>query len=229
MSSPKHLWSGDWQDESDALARELARRRATMPASDRSSLAEQRPGPERPPAPKQRPMPAQKERLARIPPSVTAIPRPRRQWRQRWPLRSISLRRPRIAKPPWLRAALLAAVGLLVVAGGAYGLTRALGSGGSQKASASAGTPWLGVELESLPINRVVITAVVPGGPADASGLGPGDVITSVNNRPIEMPGDVTAAVAGMHPGDRVQVQIQRGGLPLAAQVKLAARPPGYP
>ncbi|MBV8988302.1 MAG: hypothetical protein JO372_07040, partial [Solirubrobacterales bacterium] len=162
MSSPKHLWSGDWQDESDALARELARRRATMPASERSSPAEQRPAPERPPPPRQRPMPEQKERPASIPPSVTAIPRAPRQRRPRWPLASISLRRPRIAKPPWLRAALLAALGLLVLAGGAYGLASSLGSGSSHKQSATAGTPWLGVELESLPINRVVITAVVP-------------------------------------------------------------------
>ncbi len=252
MSSPKHLWSGHWQDDSDALARELAMRRANTP----EQAAEEQP----PATPRRRAptSPATRPPAAPIPPRVKMTPRPAQRTpggtdlahhlrqradhlrqradhlrqrahhlHERW--HPPAIRRPRLHRPPWLRAALLAALALLIVAGGAYGLTRAVGSGGSPKASANAGTPWLGVELQSVPVNRVVITAVVPGGPAEASGLGPGDVITSVANHQINMPGDVTAAIAGMHPGDRVEVQIQRGGLPLAARVTLAARPPGYP
>jgi membrane-associated protease RseP (regulator of RpoE activity) len=188
MSSPKHLWSGDWQDDSAAMAEELARRRGA-------------PTLEAPPTPKPAPTP----RRVRARPTA------------------------RLARPAWLHQALLIALGVLVIAGAAYGLTQVFASGGSQPASANAVTPWLGVDMESLPVNRVVVAAVVPGGPADAAGLGPGDLITAVNRHAIMVPGDVTAAIARLHPGDRVAVQIQRGGATFTTRVSVAARPAGYP
>ena len=191
MSAPKHLWSGDWQDDSAAMAEELARRRAQA-------------------GPAPAPVEAAPKRV-----------RPRRAL--------VPVRRPPWLRPALLRPALVIALGVLVIAGGAYGLTRVLGSGGSQTASANAATPWLGIDMESLPVNRVVIAAVVPGGPADAAGLGPGDLITEVGHSPISEPGDVTAALARLHPGDRVEIVIERGGVTFATQVTLVAKPAGHP
>jgi S1-C subfamily serine protease len=140
----------------------------------------------------------------------------------------------RFLRTGWIRVALLAAIAVLVIAGGAYGLTRVVGSQQTQSqqthpASATSATPWLAITTQTLPVNRVVISAAVPGGPAAAAGLGPGDVITAVNGHPINQPGDVTAAIANLHPGDSVEVLIERGGVPLRAAVTLAAQPPGYP
>jgi predicted metalloprotease with PDZ domain len=185
MSSPKHLWSGDWESDSAAAARERAGRRIPV----QESVAEPDP-----PAPPVRPRP-----------------------------RARTLPRPRVT-----RTAALALAALLVAAG-AYSLVSLIGSGSSSSVAAARPTPWLGVNMETLPVNRVMIAAVTPGSPADRAGLGPGDVITAINDRRVAAPGDVTAAISSLHPGDSVRIEVQRGPLTYTARATLALQPSNYP
>jgi S1-C subfamily serine protease len=128
---------------------------------------------------------------------------------------------------------------VLVAAVAAYAVVwAAVGSGGSGSAagarsSASAKTnAWLGVDTTDFAIaggSGALVTNVVPGGPADAAGLEPGDLITQIGNTPIASPSIISFALAGLHPGDSVQIQYQRGPFVNAAQVTVGARPAGHP
>jgi S1-C subfamily serine protease len=68
-------------------------------------------------------------------------------------------------------------------------------------------TAFLGVEVTDGGDGAgAVIVSVVPGGPADAAGLAPGDLLTSVGGRAVPSPDGLTAAVAAQRPGARVSV-----------------------
>jgi hypothetical protein len=205
MTSPKHLWSGDWQEDSAALAEERARRRA------------QTVDPVEPPEP---PEPSRLSIYARA-------------------LALLRRLRPRVTRPnlrprptPRVRrVALLVAIAALLVAGAAYGLSALGGSSatGAASTTANASRSWLGVQTESLPVDRVLVSGVVPGSPADKAGLGPGDLINKIDNRPVSSPGDVEAMIGGLHPGDHVRIEVQRGPLTYTAQATLAASPSNSP
>jgi putative serine protease PepD len=69
----------------------------------------------------------------------------------------------------------------------------------------------------------VRITAVDASGPAFAAGLRAGDVVVRLGTHLIEAPHDIIAMVRRYDPGTTVTVIYQRGGVPQAATVKLAA------
>ncbi len=87
--------------------------------------------------------------------------------------------------------------------------------------------PFLGLSTDAgSPIsNGASVAAVVPGGPADRAGIQPGDVITRVGNSQVSGPSDVSAAIAGLQPGQAVAVQVQRGGNTVTVKVKLGVQP----
>ncbi|MFD0540946.1 S1C family serine protease [Actinomadura luteofluorescens] len=64
---------------------------------------------------------------------------------------------------------------------------------------------------------------VTKGGPADKAGLKPGDVITKVDDKPIEDATDLIAQIRSRAPGDRVTLTYQRGGKEATAQVTLSS------
>ena len=244
MTTPRHLWSGDWRRESAAAARGLAERRVKHD--------EPTPAPE-PPPPPPRPSAAARARArlersreraaerATRPPTPARPPAPARPPVDRPRTRSPRARRPAQARPG--SRVVLVVLAVLVSAGIAYAAVSSLvgsDSGGSPPAAASAaaGPAWLGVDMgtfasaggSSFPsIGGVVVTDVVPGGPAAAAGLEPGDLITQINNRQVGSPNDVDSTLAGMHPGQRVQIQYERGPFTDIAQVTLAPRPKGSP
>ena len=229
MSGPKHLWSGDWQQESAAVSEELADRRA-IPADRRAIPADREPTVS----------PALHTRHA--PHTLHAPARPRAV---------VLARRPglRHALPVVLAAALL-------LAAGAYGLTALLGSSGP-RASATAGgsfgppaataggpsvsaastTPsrpsrpvrWLGMQIETLPPGAAVIETVGPTSAGELAGLEPGDVIVEINNRPIHDAGEIGAAIRGLRAGDLAALQISRGSTLFSTQATLAAPPSVHP
>jgi serine protease Do len=55
-----------------------------------------------------------------------------------------------------------------------------------------------------------LVAAVQRGGPADKAGIGPGDVILSLNGQPIEDSADLARFVAGTKPGTTVNAEIWR-------------------
>ncbi|MFA1544942.1 S1C family serine protease [Actinomadura chokoriensis] len=64
---------------------------------------------------------------------------------------------------------------------------------------------------------------VTKGGPADKAGLKPGDVITKVDDKPIEDATDLIAQIRSRAPGDRITVTYERDGKESNVQLTLSA------
>jgi membrane-associated protease RseP (regulator of RpoE activity) len=213
MSSPRHLWSGDWQLDSAAVAEELAKQRA------RSGEPEE-PAPDRPPPPRK---PSATERLL-------AALRDLRRFLARVLAQTGAVIRNAIGRLSGrgrrLGVALVVVVVTLLSAGVAFGVTSLLiDSGGSSK-TASAGHVWLGIVTVNAPYGvGAMVTTVAPGSPAASAGLQSGDVTTQINNQAIQGPSDVNAALAGLRAGNELQVQFNRGPTSYSTLVTLAARP----
>ncbi len=217
MSSPRHLWSGDWQLDSAAVAEELARRRAQSEEPADS-------GPEVPPPPS-KPSAAQRV-VAWLRAARRTLARLIADTRE-----AIRNGRGRLAgRGRRLAVALAVLVVALFSAGVAFGVTSLLVSSGHGSQAATANHVWLGVGLANSPFSGgVMITTVAPGSPAAAAGLQSGDVITQINNQPIQTAGDVTAALAGLRAGNQIQIQFNRGPVGYSTLVTLAARPAHTP
>jgi serine protease Do len=71
----------------------------------------------------------------------------------------------------------------------------------------------------------VVVPDVVPGGPADAAGIRPGDVILSWNGRPVTRPRDLQDLVTDTAPGTEAQVVLVRGGKSIEKTVTVGEFP----
>lgn len=95
---------------------------------------------------------------------------------------------------------------------------------------------WLGVQIQ--PVNATIadslrlrgtkgalVSEPQPGSPAEASGIKPGDVILSIDGRPVADPRDLAVLVASYPPNASVRVQIWRDGNPQEITVKLGKLP----
>lgn len=97
--------------------------------------------------------------------------------------------------------------------------------------------PYLGISMidfdeelaQSLGVPRtmsgVLVSKVVPRGPADASGLQEGDLIQRVNDRPVKTGRDVQSIVRAEHVGDRIDLQVYTGGKVRHLNVRLRPYP----
>ena len=83
--------------------------------------------------------------------------------------------------------------------------------------------PWLGVSLAD--VGPAVVTAVVPDGPAALAGIEPGDLIQAVDAAPIDDAAALVAALLGLEPGHRVELDVDRSGEALTVWFELGARP----
>jgi putative serine protease PepD len=81
--------------------------------------------------------------------------------------------------------------------------------------------PTLGVQVAGIPEDvarrngvapGLFVQRVVPGGPAEAAGLQPGDIIVSADGRPLRTPDDLTQLELGLDVGANVEVTLERGG-----------------
>jgi len=58
----------------------------------------------------------------------------------------------------------------------------------------------------------VRVVAVEPGGAGEAAGLAEGDLVTTIAGRAVRKASDATAAIQLQRPGDRVDLEVRRGG-----------------
>ncbi|HZN34259.1 MAG TPA: PDZ domain-containing protein [Pirellulaceae bacterium] len=75
----------------------------------------------------------------------------------------------------------------------------------------------------------VKVVSVKPGGPADASGLKPGDLITSIDDKPIRTVDAMDAALTTASAGQKLKIAVRRAGGPQTLTVTLGSRPSATP
>ena len=71
----------------------------------------------------------------------------------------------------------------------------------------------------------VLVERVIEGSSAAAADIRPGDVIVSVDGRPVAEPADVVAAVKPRRAEDRLDIVVSRAGTILAKDVALVGLP----
>jgi serine protease DegQ len=95
---------------------------------------------------------------------------------------------------------------------------------------------WIGVELapvtpalaESFKLGTLdgaIIKGVLTDGPADRAGVKPGDVLVSIDGKPIADPQGVLNVVTGIAPGSEAKVKLKRKGQDLELPVIIGRRP----
>jgi putative serine protease PepD len=89
---------------------------------------------------------------------------------------------------------------------------------------------YLGVQTgESTAGPGAYVGNLIPGGPAAGSGLEVGDVIVGVGGQPVTTPEDISIAIESRKPGDRIEIEVQRGGTRRTFRVTLGTRPAAAP
>ena len=71
------------------------------------------------------------------------------------------------------------------------------------------------------------IAGTTPGSPAEKAGFKSGDVITSLNGKPIADLESYTELLKGLAPGDKVKIGFTRDGKPMEVEFAVVARPGG--
>jgi serine protease DegS len=92
---------------------------------------------------------------------------------------------------------------------------------------------WLGVEAHNIParleqripVDGVLITGVMPDGPAQKAGLKPGDVITEINGQRIADTRTLLDIISGNRPGTELKFKLWRDGDTASLTATLAQRP----
>jgi serine protease Do len=95
---------------------------------------------------------------------------------------------------------------------------------------------WLGVQVQGIDedlakslkmsdTHGALVSNVTPGSPADEAGLKPGDVVRSVDGKPVETSSDLSSRVASTGPGTRVSLDVRRDGAEKTIDVKLGTFP----
>src|SRR6185312_13643183 len=78
---------------------------------------------------------------------------------------------------------------------------------------------------KDLPAQGAIVASIAPGGPADAAGLKPGDIVTKVAGRPIKRSGDLVADISDQAIGGDVVVDYTRGANSGSLHVKVGEYP----
>ena len=91
-----------------------------------------------------------------------------------------------------------------------------------EDAPAAGRGAWIGVstrglsddwrERENYWARGIMVVEITRGGPADQAGMGPGDVLVSVDSHTLQNPSDLAEAEGGMEPGRAVPVVLARDG-----------------
>jgi S1-C subfamily serine protease len=83
---------------------------------------------------------------------------------------------------------------------------------------------YLGIRGASVP-DGVLIEVVQDGSPAAAAGVGPGDTLERLDDKPARTMDDIAEILSAHGPGDVVDVEVRTGGLTRGLKATLADRP----
>ena len=84
-----------------------------------------------------------------------------------------------------------------------------------------SGRAYLGVRVATIVGGGVLVSAIVPGGPAAKAGIKAGDVILAVKGQPTPTADVLVSVLADLHPGQTVPVKLLRHGKKLPVAVTL--------
>lgn len=96
---------------------------------------------------------------------------------------------------------------------------------------------WIGVEVqemtpeqaETFGLNETqgaLIAGVIRHSPAETAGIKPGDILLSINNKPQQDATAMRETIAGLQPGQHVQMRVQRQRKQLDLELEVGKRPP---
>ncbi|HET6292112.1 MAG TPA: trypsin-like peptidase domain-containing protein [Kribbella sp.] len=91
-------------------------------------------------------------------------------------------------------------------------------------ATGQASYPVIGANVDMTFEGGARVEKVQTGSPAAQAGLRTGDVITSINNQPVDTAEALIVAIRTHQPGESVQLDYERGGKPHEATVKLGTQ-----
>jgi S1-C subfamily serine protease len=84
-----------------------------------------------------------------------------------------------------------------------------------------SGRAYLGVRVATIVGGGVLVSAIVPGGPAAKAGIKVGDVVLAANEQPTPTADVLVSVLADLHPGQKVPVRLLRHGKKLTVTVTL--------
>ncbi|MCU0223579.1 MAG: PDZ domain-containing protein [Acidobacteria bacterium] len=99
---------------------------------------------------------------------------------------------------------------------------------------------WAGIEALDVPLqlreqwggseeSGVLVGAVAEGGPAERSGVRPGDLVLAVDGEPVVTVPDLFMRIARVGDGAKVELGLSRQGLELTVEILLEVEPPEDP
>jgi membrane-associated protease RseP (regulator of RpoE activity) len=88
---------------------------------------------------------------------------------------------------------------------------------------------WLGMEIVTLPPDAPVVETVSLNSEADRAGLEPGDVIQQINGHVLQGATSIPKAIDGLHSGDTVSLDVVRRSSLFQIRAKLGAPPSTHP
>ncbi len=206
MSGPKHLWSGNWERESEHAA-EQRPERLPMPEPEQ-------PQPE-PPAPRQkRGVPARYAWAAAAFVLVLVVG-----------IALASTLGGSSNKPKPHTTTVRSARPTTTTNNSSGGAALQQPTTTTTPAGTGPTATWLGMEIVTGP-SGAAVSALQLGSVADQAGFEPGDVITSINSHQINTVPQLAAATAGMRMGGTVNVEVLRNSsYVLLSAVPLKGRP----
>lgn len=95
---------------------------------------------------------------------------------------------------------------------------------------------WLGIEAQNLTArlaesfglestSGILIAGILRGGPADDAGMLPGDIVTTINDTPVENSATAMKIISEQHPGTVIALGGIRNGEPYTSRARVIQRP----